>query len=116
MARDHLHRRPRKKDFEGKTIAKFSRLGDNIWSFHFTDGSTFAIQSETFSYGSYGSVASMVLCEECAEPVPPPKSKAPKTPGRIKGGIARAMALTPERRKEIGRLGAAARWGSAGEK
>ena len=31
--------------------------------------------------------------------------------GKI-GGYRRALSLTPERRKEIGRLGAAARWGN----
>jgi hypothetical protein len=31
--------------------------------------------------------------------------------GRAKGGIARSLALSPERKKEIGKKGAAARWG-----
>jgi hypothetical protein len=39
----HKHRRPTKRDFEGKTIKRFSRTADNIWRFWFTDGSSFAI-------------------------------------------------------------------------
>lgn len=46
----HKHRRPTKRDFEGKTIKRFSRTADNIWRFWFTDGSSFAIQSDLF-YG-----------------------------------------------------------------
>jgi hypothetical protein len=56
----HTHRKPMKKDFEGKTIKKFSRSADNIWRFWFTDGTAFAIQSEV-----YCGVAIMELCEEC---------------------------------------------------
>lgn len=47
---------------------------------------------------------------EVVEPVPrqpPPKAS---TPGRAAGGRARAAALSPERRREIARQGAAARW------
>lgn len=58
----HVHRRPKKKDFERKTIRKFVLEADNIWKFEFTDGSRLAIQSDSF--GHYG-VACMALCEEC---------------------------------------------------
>lgn len=37
---------------------------------------------------------------------PPPKGRA----GGIKGGVARASALSPEQRKEIAKRAAAARW------
>lgn len=58
---EHKHRRPKKSDFEGKTIKRFVRTADNIWKFYFTDGTSFAIQSE-FHYG----LALMELCEICA--------------------------------------------------
>lgn len=48
-------------------------------------------------------------------PEPPrKKNRAAVALGRLggrKGGVARAAALTPEQRKAIGKLGAAARWG-----
>jgi hypothetical protein len=57
---DHQHRRPVRKDLEGKTIKKFRPEADNIWRFWFTDGTAFAIQSENFS-----GLACMELCEVC---------------------------------------------------
>lgn len=65
MTETHLHRRPFKRDFEGKTIRKFRRDADNIWRFWFTDGSAFAIQSDLFS-----GLACMELCEQCAKGQP----------------------------------------------
>ena len=59
----HIHRRPRKRDFEGKTIGRFERSADNMWRIWFTDGTAFAIQSDSF--GPYG-LACMELCEVCA--------------------------------------------------
>lgn len=56
----HEHRRPKRADFEGKTIKKFRRSGDNVWRFWFTDGTSFAIQSELFS-----GLACMEICEVC---------------------------------------------------
>lgn len=61
--RQHVHRRPRKKDFEGKTIRQFTLQADNIWQFQFSDGSKLAIQSDNF--GHHG-IACMALCEVCA--------------------------------------------------
>ena len=62
------HRRPRRSDFAGKTIKRVDSSADNIWRFHFTDGSAVAIESEIFSAGgSYGSgLACMFICDECA--------------------------------------------------
>lgn len=57
---EHEHRRPVKKDFQGKTISKFVRTADNIWHLKFTDGSAFAIQSE-LHYG----LAILEICEVC---------------------------------------------------
>jgi hypothetical protein len=62
---EHVHRRPRKKDFEGKTIRRFVRTADNIWKFYFTDGTSLAIQSETFGFGPYP-LACMEICDVCA--------------------------------------------------
>ena len=59
---EHVHRRPRKRDFEGKTIKRFRCDADNVWRFWFTDGTAFAIQSETFC-----GVACMEICEECVK-------------------------------------------------
>lgn len=59
--REHRHRRPLKRDFEGKTVKRFTRSADNLWKFHFSDGTSFAIQSELF----YG-LPCMELCEVCA--------------------------------------------------
>lgn len=42
----HRHRKPKKRDFQGKTVKRFLRRADNIWQFEFTDGTAFAIQSE----------------------------------------------------------------------
>jgi len=44
-------RRPKKKDFEGKTIKTFLKIADNMWNFHFTDGSSISIQCEMFYPG-----------------------------------------------------------------
>ena len=60
----HVHRRPKKKDFEGKKITKFILQADNIWQFQFEDGSRVAIQSDNF--GTHG-LACMALCEECGK-------------------------------------------------
>lgn len=60
MPDKHQHRRPRKRDFEGKTVTRFVRTADNIWRFWFSDGTSFAIQSETH-YGA----AIMELCDVC---------------------------------------------------
>jgi hypothetical protein len=57
---DHIHRRPKKKDFEGKTIKKFQKSADNIWRFWFSDGTAFAVQSET-----HFGLAVMELCDVC---------------------------------------------------
>ena len=39
------------------------------------------------------------------------EGEAPEPQGRVRGGKARAAALTPEQRREIARKAAAARWG-----
>ena len=62
--REHIHRRPKKIDFEGKTIRRFQRSADNIWRFWFTDGTAFAIQSDSF--GPYG-LACMEVCDVCVD-------------------------------------------------
>ena len=59
-AADHIHRRPKKKDFEGKTIKRFQRSADNIWRFWFDDGTAFAIQSDLFH-----GLACMEICDQC---------------------------------------------------
>lgn len=41
-----------------------------------------------------------------------PKIRCVSDEGRARGGYARAESLSPERRAEIGRMGAAARWGN----
>lgn len=56
----HIHRRPKKPDFEGKTIQRFIRTADNVWKFRFTDGSSLAIQSDLFH-----GLACMEICEVC---------------------------------------------------
>jgi len=65
MNMTHEHRRPMKRDFEGKTIYRFVRTADNVWQVYFTDGTAFAIQSE-LHYG----LAVMEVCEVCAEKRP----------------------------------------------
>ena len=60
----HVHRRPKKKDFEGKKIVKFILQADNIWKFQFEDGSRLAIQSDFL--GHHG-LPCMELCEECGQ-------------------------------------------------
>jgi hypothetical protein len=63
-SQEHVHRRPKKRDFEGKTITRFHRSADNIWRIWFTDGTAFGIQSEIF----YPGLACMELCDVCAKP------------------------------------------------
>lgn len=63
--RDHVHRKPRRRDFEGKTVAKFRSDADNVWRIWFTDGTAFAIQCD-MSFGSYG-IPFMELCDVCAQ-------------------------------------------------
>lgn len=58
---DHAHRRPRRSDFEGKTIERFYHDADNVWRFAFTDGTSLAIQSDL----GHSGVAIMELCEVC---------------------------------------------------
>ena len=62
-ADNHEHRKPTKRDFEGKTIKKFVRSADNMWHFEFTDGTRFAVQSE-LHFG----LAVMDLCDVCGKP------------------------------------------------
>lgn len=57
---EHEHKRPTKRDFEGKTIKRFIRSADNVWRFHFTDGTRLAIQSDLFH-----GLALMEICYEC---------------------------------------------------
>jgi len=45
-------RRPRKKDFEGKTIKRFKRDADNVWHFEFTDGTKIEVWSEMMGWPS----------------------------------------------------------------
>lgn len=58
----HEHRNPEKSDFEGKTVARFEPDADNVWRFWFTDGTAFAIQSE-----STNGIGYMELCNVCVE-------------------------------------------------
>ncbi len=44
------------------------------------------------------------------EELPIPAGPAKGRPGGLKGGVARAVALTPRRRKEIAKKAATARW------
>lgn len=57
---EHEHRRPKKKDFEGKTVKRFVCSADNIWKFWFTDGTFFAVQSDL-----HHGIAIMELCDVC---------------------------------------------------
>lgn len=57
---EHVHRRPLKRDFEGKTVKRFVRSADNVWRLWFTDGTAFAIQSDLFS-----GLACMEICDQC---------------------------------------------------
>lgn len=59
---EHEHRRPIRRDFEGKTIKRFRRTADDVWRFWFTDGTSFAIQSDLFH-----GLACMELCETCVK-------------------------------------------------
>ena len=58
---EHVHRRPTKKDFEGKTVKRFVRSSDNVWKLYFTDGSAFAIQSDLFH-----GLPCLEVCDVCA--------------------------------------------------
>ena len=39
-------RKPKKSDFEGKTIAYFERSADNVWRIEFTDNTRIEIWAE----------------------------------------------------------------------
>ena len=60
---EHRHRRPLKRDFEGKTVRRFQRSADNIWRIWFTDGTAFAIQCEA----GYLGLPFMELCDACID-------------------------------------------------
>lgn len=60
---EHIHRRPTKSDFVGKTVARFEPDADNIWRLWFTDGTAFAIQCEIGSFG----IPYMEVCNACVE-------------------------------------------------
>jgi hypothetical protein len=64
---EHVHRRPRKKDFEGKTVKRFQRTADNIWRIWFTDDTAFAIQTEIAGAGTGLGVPFMELCDICVK-------------------------------------------------
>lgn len=64
------------------------------------------------------SIVAEATGEEQEEEETPPKNPAAVALGRLgglKGGKARAKRLTPERRKEIARKAAQARWGKSKE-
>lgn len=63
VSAEHIHRRPAKRDFEGKTVKRFKRDADNVWRIWFTDGTAFAIQSDLFH-----GLACMELCDVCVGP------------------------------------------------
>lgn len=56
-------RRPTSKDFTGKTVKSFRRHADNQWRFTFTDGSAIAINAETYSIGSAGSLPALEVID-----------------------------------------------------
>lgn len=58
------HRNPRRTDFAGKTIKHVDTRACNVWTFHFTDGTKLAIETEHIGHGLYG----MVVCDTCAMP------------------------------------------------
>lgn len=64
------HRRPRQKDFVGKTIQAAYTNADNIIRLWFTDGTAIAIEAETFT---------LAVCDECVGECPVPKPKKTKT-------------------------------------
>lgn len=60
-------RKPRRRDFVGKTIVAFDGRACNLWRFTFSDGTAIAIEADIESFGSYGGIPVMQVCEECAE-------------------------------------------------
>ena len=65
-------------------------------------------QSLMFSAWKLLQEASATLAEVERRTIPPPPP--PKHPGRSAGGLARAAKLSPERRSELARRAALARW------
>ena len=57
-------RQPKSKDFVGKTIKSFRRHTTNQWRFTFTDGSELAINAETYSVGSIGSLPALEVIDK----------------------------------------------------
>jgi len=62
---EHVHRRPKKQDFEGKTVKRFERTADNVWRLWFTDGTAFAIETEIT--GSMCPIPFMRICDLCVK-------------------------------------------------
>lgn len=57
-----------KRRFVGKTVASVDTRACNVWTFHFSDGTSTAIEVEAVAPGVYG----LVMCDECAMPPPVP--------------------------------------------
>jgi hypothetical protein len=55
-------------------------------------------------------LAHMIIAISTGENAVAASDEAPSKKGGVKGGRARAMALTPSQRKDIARLAAEARW------
>lgn len=56
-------RRLRSTDFVGKTVKSVRKAGDNQWRFTFTDGSQIAINAESYSIGSVGSLPMLEIID-----------------------------------------------------
>lgn len=50
-------------DFVGKTVKTIRKAGDNQWRFIFTDGSQVAINAESYSIGSAGSLPMLEIID-----------------------------------------------------
>jgi len=57
--------------------------------------------------------AGMTPADAIYTAIVPPRRKLPRDPGKFAklGGLARSASMTPEQRREIAKLAAAARWG-----
>lgn len=77
------HRKVRKEDFIGKTIADVNCKAVNILTFYFTDGTALALEGELFH-----EIPTIVACEACVQKCAPRSKVSASTALREKWALA----------------------------
>ena len=62
-----VQRRPQKRDFEGKTIARFVRSANNVVRFEFSDGTELEMWAECYTHLNFPVLADSMDVTQDAE-------------------------------------------------